>query len=52
MNEASFENKHNLRKAETANEFEAVMGGNFESQISKLSLYQSPENMGIKSGNT
>lgn len=41
MNEASFENKHNLRKAETVNEFEAVTGGNFESHISKLSLNQS-----------
>lgn len=49
MNEASFEN--NLRKAETVNEFEAVTGGNFESHISKLSLNQSPQNMGVKSRN-
>lgn len=51
MYEASFENKHNLRKAETASEFEAVTGGNFESQKSKLLLYQSSENMGVKSRN-
>lgn len=36
MNEASFENKRKLRKAETANEFEAVTGGNFTSHVSKL----------------
>lgn len=36
MNEASFENKCKPRKAETANEFEAVTGGNFASHTSKL----------------